>query len=87
MYLTHHYLIDVVAGACLATFVFYYFLPAELKEWETGGVGRFEEYSLVDRQFPIDFLFLSSVCFSFSLLLSRDLSVARSFYRDELLKC
>lgn len=30
MYLTHHYLIDVVAGACLATAFFYLFLPQEL---------------------------------------------------------
>lgn len=30
MYLTHHYLIDVVAGACMATAFFYYFLPIEL---------------------------------------------------------
>ncbi|KAL0948386.1 hypothetical protein HGRIS_010968 [Hohenbuehelia grisea] len=31
MYLTHHYLIDVVGGACLATASFYFFLPDELK--------------------------------------------------------
>lgn len=31
MYLTHHYLIDVVGGACLATAFFYLFLPDELK--------------------------------------------------------
>lgn len=31
MYLTHHYLIDVVGGACLATAFFYFFLPDELK--------------------------------------------------------
>ncbi|KAM6499524.1 hypothetical protein JOM56_005032 [Amanita muscaria] len=31
MYLTHHYLIDVVGGACLATVFFYLFLPDELK--------------------------------------------------------
>ena len=30
MYLTHHYLIDVVCGACLATACFYLFLPDEL---------------------------------------------------------
>lgn len=30
MYLTHHYLIDVVGGACLATACFYLFLPTEL---------------------------------------------------------
>ncbi|KAF8623870.1 hypothetical protein AX17_007272 [Amanita inopinata Kibby_2008] len=31
MYLTHHYLIDVVGGACLATAFFYLFLPDNLK--------------------------------------------------------
>ena len=31
MYLTHHYLIDVVGGSCLATVFFYLFLPDELK--------------------------------------------------------
>lgn len=31
MYLTHHYLIDVVGGACLATVSFYLFVPDELK--------------------------------------------------------
>lgn len=31
MYLTHHYLIDVVSGACLAVACFYIFLPDELK--------------------------------------------------------
>ena len=31
MYLTHHYLIDVVSGACLATAFFYLFLPDEFK--------------------------------------------------------
>lgn len=31
MYLTHHYLIDVVGGACLATAFFYLFLPDTLK--------------------------------------------------------
>lgn len=31
MYLTHHYLIDVVGGACLAIAYFYLFLPNELK--------------------------------------------------------
>lgn len=31
MYLTHHYLIDVVGGACLAIAFFYIFLPEELK--------------------------------------------------------
>ncbi|KZT00112.1 PAP2-domain-containing protein [Laetiporus sulphureus 93-53] len=31
MYLTHHYLIDVVGGSCLAIACFYLFLPEELK--------------------------------------------------------
>lgn len=31
MYMTHHYLIDVVGGACMATAFFYFFLPDELK--------------------------------------------------------
>jgi inositol phosphorylceramide synthase catalytic subunit len=31
MYLTHHYLIDVVSGACLAIACFYFFMPEELK--------------------------------------------------------
>ncbi|KIY49601.1 PAP2-domain-containing protein [Fistulina hepatica ATCC 64428] len=31
MYLTHHYLIDVVGGACLATMCFYLYLPDELR--------------------------------------------------------
>lgn len=31
MYLTHHYLVDVVGGACLATACFYLFLPDELR--------------------------------------------------------
>ncbi|KAI5122421.1 hypothetical protein M0805_002971 [Coniferiporia weirii] len=31
MYLTHHYLVDVVGGACLATACFYLFLPHELR--------------------------------------------------------
>ncbi|GAC96366.1 hypothetical protein PHSY_003946 [Pseudozyma hubeiensis SY62] len=32
MYLMHHYLIDLVAGACLATFSFYFFLTDEIRE-------------------------------------------------------
>ncbi|KAF8151665.1 hypothetical protein B0H34DRAFT_728514 [Crassisporium funariophilum] len=31
MYLTHHYLIDVVGGACLATAAFYIYLPDEFR--------------------------------------------------------
>ncbi|TKY86764.1 hypothetical protein EX895_004404 [Sporisorium graminicola] len=32
MYLMHHYLIDLVAGACLATFSFYFFLTDAMRE-------------------------------------------------------
>lgn len=32
MYLMHHYLVDLVAGACLATFCFYFFLTDEIRE-------------------------------------------------------
>lgn len=31
MYLTHHYLIDVVGGTCLTIFMFYFFLPPSLR--------------------------------------------------------
>ena len=31
VYLTHHYLIDVVGGACLATAFFHLYLPDEFK--------------------------------------------------------
>ncbi|KAF8707403.1 PAP2 protein, partial [Rhizoctonia solani] len=31
MYLTHHYLIDVVGGTCLTVFMFYFFLPPTLR--------------------------------------------------------
>ena len=39
MYLTHHYLIDVTSGACLATAFFYFFLPDEMK-----GPGAFTSF-------------------------------------------
>ncbi|KDQ06586.1 hypothetical protein BOTBODRAFT_49306 [Botryobasidium botryosum FD-172 SS1] len=49
MYLTHHYLIDVVGGACLATATFYLFLPASLRT-VTPGAGnprsKYEQYDL-----------------------------------------
>lgn len=35
MYLSHHYLIDVVGGACLAIFFFYLFLPDEMRNTTT----------------------------------------------------
>jgi hypothetical protein len=34
MYLTHHYLIDVVGGGCLALASFFYFMPKEFKDLE-----------------------------------------------------
>ena len=49
MYLTHHYLIDVTAGACLAVCSYYYFMPDAFKvadgevDWE-----RAERYELVE---------------------------------------
>jgi inositol phosphorylceramide synthase catalytic subunit len=50
MYLTHHYLIDVVGGACLATGCFYFFLPDELKGRESARSGtsasKYEVYDL-----------------------------------------
>lgn len=57
MYLTHHYLIDVVSGACLAVAAFYFFLPEELKgpaalapPTGPGGAGyrrsKYEQYDL-----------------------------------------
>jgi len=36
MYLTHHYLIDVVGGGCLAMGCFYYFMPKHFKDINTG---------------------------------------------------
>ncbi|KAF9003438.1 hypothetical protein BDQ17DRAFT_1356222, partial [Cyathus striatus] len=46
MYLTHHYLIDVVSGACLATAFFYIFLPDELKgPAATSPPGQLSQYA------------------------------------------
>jgi hypothetical protein len=36
MYLTHHYLIDVVGGGCLALASFFYFMPKEFKDLASG---------------------------------------------------
>jgi inositol phosphorylceramide synthase catalytic subunit len=36
MYLTHHYLIDVVGGGCLAMGCFYYFMPKSLRNINSG---------------------------------------------------
>ncbi|KAK7028311.1 acidPPc domain-containing protein [Favolaschia claudopus] len=57
MYLSHHYLIDVVAGACLAIFFFYLILPDELRDpvaatapagsaSRAGGRSKYEIYDL-----------------------------------------
>lgn len=50
MYLTHHYLIDVVCGACLAVASFYLFLPDELRGMNAtaspGGLNRRSKYDL-----------------------------------------
>ncbi|KAG8215775.1 hypothetical protein J3R82DRAFT_7678 [Butyriboletus roseoflavus] len=51
MYLTHHYLIDVVGGACLATVFFYLFMPDELRA-HGGHAARskYEQYDLEARR-------------------------------------
>ncbi|KIJ40976.1 hypothetical protein M422DRAFT_230037 [Sphaerobolus stellatus SS14] len=47
MYLTHHYLIDVVGGACLATAFFYFFLPTELDVRPSAATrSKYEQYDL-----------------------------------------
>ena len=53
MYLTHHYLIDVVGGACLATAFFYLFMPDELRALGGGAHGsrsKYEQYDLEARR-------------------------------------
>ena len=60
MYLAHHYLIDVVAGASLAVLAFHLFMPASLRVIESDttpakGAGRrgrnkYEVYDLEDRR-------------------------------------
>ena len=51
MYLTHHYLIDVVGGACLATAFFYLFMPDELcAPGGHGGRSKYEQYDLEARR-------------------------------------
>ena len=51
MYLTHHYLIDVVGGACLATACFYLFMPDELRApGGQGGRSKYEQYDLEARR-------------------------------------
>ena len=62
MYLTHHYLVDVVGGACLAAATFYYFLPDDLRGVNAtappGGLlgngygGRRSKYDIYDLDDP-----------------------------------
>ena len=62
MYLTHHYLVDVVGGACLAAATFYYFLPDDLQGVNAtappGGLlgncygGRRSKYDIYDLDEP-----------------------------------
>jgi len=50
MYLTHHYLVDVVGGACLAVACFYFFLPPEWKE--TAQATQRSKYEIYDLEVP-----------------------------------
>lgn len=65
MYLTHHYLVDVVGGGCLALGCFYYFMPKQFKDLDTGimwddepvtttTAARAEDYELVDEDDAFD---------------------------------
>ena len=64
MYLTHHYLVDVVGGGCLALACFYYFMPKQFKDLDTGITWdaedsasqqrRAEDYELVDEDEAFD---------------------------------
>ncbi|KAI0694054.1 PAP2-domain-containing protein [Cytidiella melzeri] len=63
MYMTHHYLIDVVGGACLAVACFYLLLPDELKgpmatappggSGANGYGGRRSKYEVYDLEDPL----------------------------------
>ncbi|OAX38698.1 hypothetical protein K503DRAFT_142669 [Rhizopogon vinicolor AM-OR11-026] len=45
MYLSHHYLIDVVGGACVVTACFYFFVPEELRNGDASGAAdKYERY-------------------------------------------
>jgi hypothetical protein len=51
MYLSHHYLIDVVGGACLATACFYFFVPEELRNGNgNAAADKYERYDLEGRR-------------------------------------
>jgi inositol phosphorylceramide synthase catalytic subunit len=52
MYLTHHYLIDVVAGACLAIAFFYLYLPDEMRAPGTGSGAAMSKYEIYDLETP-----------------------------------
>ncbi|KZP22890.1 PAP2-domain-containing protein [Athelia psychrophila] len=56
MYLTHHYLIDVVVGACLATAVFHLYLPDEFRgpgaTAPPGGLRQRSKYEIYDLDAP-----------------------------------
>ncbi|KAG2359666.1 hypothetical protein BDR07DRAFT_1414548 [Suillus spraguei] len=55
MYLSHHYLIDVVGGACLATASFYFFVPEELRNGSVNTAGdKYERYDLESRRGGVD---------------------------------
>ncbi|KAF8590956.1 PAP2-domain-containing protein [Ramaria rubella] len=52
MYLTHHYLVDVVGGGCLATAFFYLFLPAELDVRPSSSTVKRNKHELYDLEVP-----------------------------------
>jgi hypothetical protein len=62
MYLTHHYLIDVVGGGCLALASFFYFMPKEFKDlasgidWEAEGthVGQYDRVGQEQDELDLD---------------------------------
>ncbi|KAG6813311.1 hypothetical protein H0H92_012124 [Tricholoma furcatifolium] len=59
MYLTHHYLIDVVGGACLAIAFFYLFLPDSLRgdaalAPPSGSGNQRSKYEMYDLEDPAD---------------------------------
>lgn len=53
MYLTHHYLIDVVGGACLAIGFFYFLLPQELAQPLPASRSKYEVYDLDEEAAPV----------------------------------
>lgn len=53
MYLTHHYLIDVVAGGCLAVAAFYFFMPEEFKDLNNNPRRSRSKYESYDLEEPV----------------------------------